>query len=45
VKVDRAEAAATASHLLQTYPVADLSIDEEDIGTVIESMLRKGPSP
>ena len=42
VKVDRAQAAAAASHLLQTYPVADLSIEEEDIGTVIEAMLRKG---
>ncbi|MDB5049566.1 MAG: hypothetical protein JWO30_2637 [Fibrobacteres bacterium] len=45
LKVDRAQAAAVASHLLQTYPVADLSIDEEDIGTVIEAMLGKGPSP
>jgi ABC-2 type transport system ATP-binding protein len=44
VKVDRTEAAAAASHLLQTYPVADLSIEEEDIGTVIEALLRKGPA-
>ena len=42
IKVDRLEAAAAAAHLLQTYPVADLSIDEEDIGTVIESMLKAG---
>ena len=41
VKVDRTEAAAIASHLLQAYPVADLSIEEEDIGTVIESLLGK----
>jgi ABC-2 type transport system ATP-binding protein len=44
LKVERTSAAAAASHLLQTYPVADLSIDEEDIGTVIESMLRKDPA-
>jgi ABC-2 type transport system ATP-binding protein len=43
LKVERVSAAAAASHLLQSYPVADLSIDEEDIGTVIESMLRKEP--
>ena len=42
IKVDRAEAAAAAAHLLQAYPVADLSIDEEDIGTVIESLLKEG---
>ena len=42
VKVERAEAAAAAGHLLQAYPVADLSIAEEDIGTVIEALLRKG---
>lgn len=45
LKVARTEAAAAASHLLGTYPVADLSIDEEDIGTVIESMLGKGVEP
>jgi ABC-2 type transport system ATP-binding protein len=44
VKVDRTEAAAAASHLLQTYPVADLSIEEEDIGTVIEELLKKRPA-
>lgn len=44
VKVDRADAAAAASHLLQAYPVADLSIEEEDIGTVIEAMLGKKAS-
>ncbi len=43
VKVDRKDATAVASHLLRTYPVADLSIEEEDIGTVIESMLKEGP--
>jgi ABC-2 type transport system ATP-binding protein len=45
VKVDRADAAAAASHLLQAYPVADLSIEEEDIGTVIESLLGKERAP
>ncbi|HKP97188.1 MAG TPA: ATP-binding cassette domain-containing protein [Fibrobacteria bacterium] len=44
LKVERTRAAAAASHLLQTYSVADLSIDEEDIGTVIEAMLRKDPA-
>ena len=42
VKVDRESATTAASFLLQNYPVADLSIDEEDIGTVIESILAKG---
>jgi ABC-2 type transport system ATP-binding protein len=42
IKVEREQAATVASHLLQNYPVADLSIDEEDIGTVIESMFRQG---
>ena len=41
LKVARTEAAAAAAHLLGSYPVADLSIDEEDIGTVIEAMLGK----
>lgn len=41
LKVGRTEAAAAASHLLGSYPVVDLSIDEEDIGTVIEAMLGK----
>jgi ABC-2 type transport system ATP-binding protein len=41
VKVDRGQAAAAAAHLLEAYPVADLSIEEEDIGTVIEALLGK----
>ncbi len=41
LKVPRSEAAAAASHLLQSYPVADLSIEEEDIGTVIEAMMKR----
>jgi ABC-2 type transport system ATP-binding protein len=44
VKVDRSRAAEAASHLLRTYPVADLSIEEEDIGTVIEALIKKEPA-
>ena len=29
-----------ATHLLQNYPVADLSIDEVGIGTIIEKIMR-----
>jgi ABC-2 type transport system ATP-binding protein len=43
LKVQRREAASVAGHLLRTYPVADLKIDEEDIGTLIEAMLKAGP--
>lgn len=42
IKVERESAASVASHLLQNFPVADLKIDEEDIGTVIESMFKDG---
>lgn len=38
VKVLRKDAASVASYLLQNYPVADISIEEEDFGTVIESL-------
>ena len=31
-----------ASHVLEKYPVIDLTIEEEDISSVIESILRKG---
>jgi ABC-2 type transport system ATP-binding protein len=41
VKVERAEAASASAWLLQNLPVADLAIAEEDVGTVIESMLRR----
>jgi ABC-2 type transport system ATP-binding protein len=40
LKVERREAAAVAGHLLRTFQVADLKIDEEDIGTLIESVLK-----
>ena len=39
--VDRARVAEAAAHLLQTLPVADLTIDEEDIGTIIERIFRE----
>lgn len=41
VKVDRAQAAAASSWLLRNLPVADLAIAEEDVGTVIEAMLKR----
>lgn len=40
VKVERAEAASASAWLLRNLPVADLAIAEEDVGTVIEGMLR-----
>ncbi len=42
VKVARADAAAASSWLLQNLPVADLAIAEEDVGTVIESIMKRG---
>jgi ABC-2 type transport system ATP-binding protein len=45
LKVERREAASAAGHLLRTFAVADLKIDEEDIGTVIESVLKAGVFP
>ncbi len=41
VKVLRSKVAEAAGWLLQHYAVADLSIEEEDIGTVIEALIRK----
>ena len=41
LKVERHEVASAAAHLLEHLPVADLSIDEEDIGTLIEAMLKR----
>jgi ABC-2 type transport system ATP-binding protein len=41
VKVERSEAASASAWLLQNLPVADLAIAEEDVGTVIEGMLRR----
>ncbi len=44
IKVERRDAAGVAAQLLGNYSVADLSIEEEDVGTVIESMLKSGPA-
>ncbi len=40
--VERNMAAEAATHLLRTLPVEDLTINEPDIGTVIESIMREG---
>ncbi|MBN1759321.1 MAG: ATP-binding cassette domain-containing protein [Chitinispirillaceae bacterium] len=40
--VPRTLAAEAASHLLRTLPVEDLTINEPDIGIVIESIMRDG---
>ncbi len=39
--VDRAKVADASAFLLARLPVADLSIDEEDIGTIIERIFRE----
>ncbi len=41
VKVPRDRVAETATYILQRYPVADLGIEEEDIGTIIEKLFRR----
>lgn len=41
VKVDRTGVAAASAWLLQNLPVADLAISEEDVGTVIESIMKR----
>jgi len=47
VRVPRAHVAEAAAALLQRLPVADLAIESEDIGTVIERLLkrREGAAP
>jgi ABC-2 type transport system ATP-binding protein len=40
LQVPRAEVAGAAGALLERYPVADLSIEEEDVGTIIEQIMR-----
>jgi ABC-2 type transport system ATP-binding protein len=42
VKVDRDRVPEAAQVILRDLPVADLSIEEEDIGTVIEEILKSG---
>lgn len=44
LKVERGKVSEAAGWLLKTLPVADLMIEEEDIGTVIETIFRKGRS-
>ncbi len=39
--VPREEVAPAAARLLERYPVADLSIEELDVGTIIERIIRK----
>jgi len=41
VKVPRGETAAAAARILELYAVADLAIEEPDIGTIIERILRE----
>jgi ABC-2 type transport system ATP-binding protein len=41
IKVPRREVASASSWLLQNLPVADLAIAEEEVGTVIEAMMKK----
>lgn len=40
VKVVREKVAEAAAHILKSYPVLDLNIEEEDIGTIIETIIR-----
>jgi ABC-2 type transport system ATP-binding protein len=42
LKVLRERVPEAASHILRELQVADLSIEEEDIGNVIETILRRG---
>jgi len=41
VSVARDQVAAASAYVLERLPVADLSIDEEDIGTIIERIFRE----
>lgn len=41
VEVDPAHVAEKASELLRTYDVADLAIEQEDIGVLIERLIRR----
>ena len=40
-KVPRAKTAEAASWLLQRLPVADLNLEEEDVGSIIEALIRR----
>jgi hypothetical protein len=39
--VPRARTAEAASWLLQRLPVADLNLEEEDVGSIIEALIRR----
>ena len=42
LQVERARIAEAAAHLVNSYPVKDLMIEEEDVGTIISKiMIRK----
>ncbi len=43
IKVPRERVPEAASEILKRLPVLDLEIEEEDIGTVIEALMSKGP--
>jgi ABC-2 type transport system ATP-binding protein len=45
IRVPRAETAAAAGELLRRLPVADLSIEEPDIGTIIEKIFSERGTP
>lgn len=45
VRVPRADVAEAASRLLRDYAVADLAIEEMDIGTIIERIFRERSQP
>lgn len=42
IKATRDDVPELVSHLLKTYSIIDLKIEEEDIGTIIESILQAG---
>jgi ABC-2 type transport system ATP-binding protein len=41
VRVPRGDVARTSASLMQRFPVRDLNIQEDDVGTIIERILRK----
>jgi ABC-2 type transport system ATP-binding protein len=45
LRVDRPRVAEASGYLLEKLPVADLSIDEEDVGTIIERIFREQREP
>jgi ABC-2 type transport system ATP-binding protein len=44
MQVVREKVAQTTSFILKSYPVLDLNIEEEDIGTIIEAIQKGGKS-